>query len=220
MRETPTDNSRREVASDTPRGPGNEPQAGGLPAEDSTGKSVAKPTIKRVTTEKPDPPVGGRPPAGGVVEGPVVAVAGDGASAAAQTLQEVQAVTPQAGERVEQKDEAPKEPDGEQKVLPPPPVVTPPELLTEVKRLPYPPILLGARQKGVVPVRLQVVLKGTVGVDGQVTDVMVERGAKEPLVDDVARKEFLKFRYKPAQRDGMPVAYAVSQTFEFEIPGR
>lgn len=98
---------------------------------------------------------------------------------------------------------------------PPAPEPAPASALIEpaiVKRVDavYPLVAKAAGLEG------DVVLAGVVGVDGRVSSISVVHSEHDVLTD-AARKAWLQFRYKPAQRDGTPVAAPVQQRFSFQM---
>jgi TonB family protein len=98
----------------------------------------------------------------------------------------------------------------------PPPVMsdvrTAPEIIWEAKAR-YPPAAELAEFEGVVE------LSGTVGVDGIVTDIRVERASKKLFID-AAVAAFKQFRFKPASLNGVPQAERVRKQFEFKLPDK
>ena len=86
---------------------------------------------------------------------------------------------------------------------------TAPVVIRQVKPV-YPPAAKAAELEG------EVVLVGVVGVDGRVSNISVERPVHR-LLEDAARKAWLQFRYKPAQRNGVPEPAPVQETFRFEM---
>ena len=74
----------------------------------------------------------------------------------------------------------------------------------------YPPAARAAGFEG------EVVLAGTVGVDGLVRDIVVERSTNR-IFNEAAMAAWRKFRYKPAERNGIPEEARLSQPFRFEL---
>jgi len=60
------------------------------------------------------------------------------------------------------------------------------------------------------------VLQASVGVDGSVTSVTVLRPVHR-LLDEAARTAVLQYRYRPAQRNGVPEASTVETTVRFVL---
>jgi serine/threonine-protein kinase len=88
-------------------------------------------------------------------------------------------------------------------------VVIPPVRIATVQPT-YPPVALSAGIEG------DVVLLAVVGTDGTVTSVEVVRSA-HPLLDDVAKRAVLRYRYKPALRNGAPVSFTVEIPVSFRL---
>jgi Gram-negative bacterial TonB protein C-terminal len=53
-----------------------------------------------------------------------------------------------------------------------------------------------------------IILKGTIGADGTVQDLVVYKGVS-PVMDEAARIAFSRWRFKPAMKDGKPVAVEI-----------
>jgi TonB family protein len=62
----------------------------------------------------------------------------------------------------------------------------------------------------------EVVLSGVIGVDGRVHDIKVVRSVHKALIN-AARDAWSKYRYKPAQRNGVLVEEARTQLFHFKM---
>jgi serine/threonine-protein kinase len=97
-----------------------------------------------------------------------------------------------------------------------------PPALAKSETVSYPSILRLAASKGAAPRQAAVVLRGTVGEDGRVIDLGVEDVT--PRMTDAARKVFVeeamkafqRFRYTPAQQNGVPVRHPITQTIKFD----
>lgn len=89
------------------------------------------------------------------------------------------------------------------------PVLIEPKVIHEVIPV-YPPAARAAGLEG------DVVLAGVVGVDGRVSNISVVR-SEYKLLTDAARKAWLQFRYRPAQRNGIPEPAPLQRTFRFEM---
>ncbi len=74
----------------------------------------------------------------------------------------------------------------------------------------YPPAAKAFELEG------EVVLSGVIGVDGQVHDIKVVRSVHKALIN-AARDAWSKYRYKPAQRNGVLVEEARTQLFHFKM---
>lgn len=96
----------------------------------------------------------------------------------------------------------------EQPETPVRPSVTPPELV-DFAAAPYPEGALGES--------VNVVVFVTVGIEGQVSDVAIAQGAGAPF-DSAALAAARRCRFKPALRDGTPVAARISLSYEFAPP--
>ena len=96
--------------------------------------------------------------------------------------------------------------------MPPPQiaeVVTRPEVIRRVKPA-YPPAALAAELEG------SVLLSGVIGADGKVRDITVVRSA-HPLLDAAARKALAEYEFKPARRNGVPVAFPIRLEVPFSL---
>jgi TonB family protein len=89
------------------------------------------------------------------------------------------------------------------------PVVVKPELLT-FSEAPYPP---EAQEQGL---QASVVLKLTIDAKGDVTAAEVLQPAGHGF-DEAARQAALKFKWKPATRDGVPVAVQIQYRYDFTL---
>jgi protein TonB len=91
--------------------------------------------------------------------------------------------------------------------------VTPPGLLDGVRN-PEPEYPFAARQRGdqgVVTVRLGV------SATGEVTDVEVIATSGYPALDESARRAVQRWRFRPATRDGVPVAGSIRTAVHFRL---
>ncbi len=89
--------------------------------------------------------------------------------------------------------------------------VTMPEIINRVDAV-YPRDAMKARAEGFV------VLSATVGADGTVGDVEVVRHADGwPSMDQAAIDAVRQFSYKPAMKDGVPVAFQMHVKMEFSL---
>lgn len=66
----------------------------------------------------------------------------------------------------------------------------------------------------------RVYVQALVDVSGDVHKAIVGRSTGAPILDQAALEAAYKYKYKPAMRDGKPVAYWVTYKVEFEIPAR
>ena len=74
----------------------------------------------------------------------------------------------------------------------------------------YPKLALQIRQGGVVE------LRATIGVDGRVKDIKVLKGP--PLLANAARAAVMRWVYKPATLDGVPVENEIPIPITFDLP--
>lgn len=86
----------------------------------------------------------------------------------------------------------------------------PPELLETVEAV-YPEQAKAERLEATVLLRL------SIDVDGRVTEAEVTQPTGQGF-DEAAREAALRFRFKPAQRNGAPVASRISFPYEFKLP--
>jgi protein TonB len=96
--------------------------------------------------------------------------------------------------------------------LPPAPaadVFTPAELMRKAD-LVYPPAATAFELEG------EVVLSGVIGVDGRVRDIKVVRSVHKTLTT-AAIDAWSKYRYKPAQRNGVLVEEPKTLPFRFRM---
>ncbi len=100
-------------------------------------------------------------------------------------------------------------PGEEQPKDPAKPVIVKPELITFVDA-PYPPEALAAGVQGSVTLRL------TIDAAGNVTAAEVVQGAGHGF-DEAAREAALKFKWKPATRDGVPIAVQIPYRYDFTL---
>jgi protein TonB len=91
--------------------------------------------------------------------------------------------------------------------------VSPPGLLDGVRN-PEPEYPLANRQRGEQGV-VTVVLRVSEG--GQVTEVEVVATSGFPALDDSARKAVQRWRFRPATRDGVPVAGSIRTAIHFRL---
>jgi protein TonB len=61
-----------------------------------------------------------------------------------------------------------------------------------------------------------VVLAATVGVNGRISEVLVERSV-HPLLDAAAKEAVLQYEYSPGHRDGVPVPARIRTTVSFKL---
>lgn len=85
-----------------------------------------------------------------------------------------------------------------------------PQLIGDDIKVPYPETARRAQVEGTV--RLKVLLDAT----GRVVKVSVVSGPGAGL-NEAARGALEKFRFRPAQKDGRPVAYAFLYAYTFEL---
>jgi vitamin B12 transporter len=90
------------------------------------------------------------------------------------------------------------------------PALTPPELL-ELAEAPYPPEAEAQRLEATVVLRI------LVGPDGSVSEAEVVEPAGSGF-DEAARDALLRSRFKPASKDGSPVAARILYRYEFRLP--
>ncbi|HKY41187.1 MAG TPA: TonB-dependent receptor [Polyangiaceae bacterium] len=90
-----------------------------------------------------------------------------------------------------------------------PPVVVMPEIL-HFENAPYPPAAEKAGVQG------SVVLKLTVDKEGNVTEATVLEPAGHGF-DEAAQAAALKFKFKPATRDGVPFAVKIKYSYDFTL---
>ena len=88
-------------------------------------------------------------------------------------------------------------------------VFTPANVVFEVTAV-YP------RAAEALEVEGEVVLSGVIGVDGRVRDIRVVRSVHKALIN-AARDAWSKYRYQPAQRNGVLVEEARTQLFHFTM---
>jgi TonB family protein len=92
----------------------------------------------------------------------------------------------------------------------PPPLTTPPLPLTPASPS-YPAAARAAGRQGTVVIRLHI------DKDGQVTDARVTAGV-HPDLDDVALEAARAMTFRPARRDGQPIAAVIDWRVEFRLP--
>jgi protein TonB len=88
--------------------------------------------------------------------------------------------------------------------------VCPPTLRTRIEPL-YPEAARRSRETGVA------VLEAIIGADGGVTDLMVLRSTREPLLDEAAVRAASQWEYEPATKDGQPVSVYLNVTVNFQL---
>jgi protein TonB len=76
----------------------------------------------------------------------------------------------------------------------------------------YPPQAIRAHHEGTVLVMAQI------GVDGQVTDTRIEQSSGYRELDDSAATAVSGWKFRPAQRDGVPVVSWTRVPVNFSLP--
>jgi TonB family protein len=112
--------------------------------------------------------------------------------------------------------------------LPPEPIPMPDErsMLKPSREAPAPAIVAPQRIKTVTAaypaaaraaqLEGDVVLAATVGVNGRISEVVVERSV-HPLLDAAAKEAVLQYEYSPGHRDGVPVPARIRTTVSFKL---
>lgn len=90
------------------------------------------------------------------------------------------------------------------------PVRTPP-IGIDCKKPEYPRASSTFEEEGTV------VLKIFIGVDGNVLRINVEKSSGFRRLDDAAKTETMRWRFKPATLDGIPIEHSFTRSFKFSI---
>jgi len=88
--------------------------------------------------------------------------------------------------------------------------VCPPILLTRVEPV-YAEAARRSRETGVA------ILEAVIGSDGSVSDLIILKSTREPLLDEAALRAVSQWEYEPATRNGTPVSVYLTVTVNFQL---